>query len=309
MKMFRMLVNMLFTTANAQMLVGSQRDDHGCVLDGGYQWCDYTQSCVRLWEEGCPEPAIDPPRVCNECRPIPCARPYFPDTRNCRMVTDTDSCGCQTSCPHYDCRNTECQSDSDCRSNEFCRPTGNRYPMVNGRRLQLASSECVEKSGINETCGGYTPPEFQTRCLDGLECVNTMGPMIADAPGQCREPCQDNELRNQYGDCVVQQTTIPDGCASWFDGCNTCSVRNGRIEMCTLMYCFTNSPTRCMSYYRDSSLNVGSVCYRFCENGSQDFVDRKGDCPSNTVCSAPSNDMIGFDSCGDSAWTCQNIGH
>ena len=41
-----MLVNMLFTTANAQMLV-DLKDDHGCVLDGGYQWCDYTQSCVR----------------------------------------------------------------------------------------------------------------------------------------------------------------------------------------------------------------------------------------------------------------------
>ena len=29
---------------------GSQRDDHGCILDGGYQWCESLQQCQRLWE-------------------------------------------------------------------------------------------------------------------------------------------------------------------------------------------------------------------------------------------------------------------
>ena len=30
-------------------------------------------------------------------------------------------------------------------------------------------------SGINESCGGFTPQEYQTRCNPSLECVNTMG--------------------------------------------------------------------------------------------------------------------------------------
>ena len=35
--MFKMLINMLFiTNVSAQMLVGGTRDDHGCVMDGGY---------------------------------------------------------------------------------------------------------------------------------------------------------------------------------------------------------------------------------------------------------------------------------
>ena len=40
---------------NSQSFIGSQRDTHGCVLDGGYQWCDTTQKCQRPWSEPCPE--------------------------------------------------------------------------------------------------------------------------------------------------------------------------------------------------------------------------------------------------------------
>ena len=32
---------------------GSQTDTHGCVTDGGYQWCESTQLCQRTWELPC----------------------------------------------------------------------------------------------------------------------------------------------------------------------------------------------------------------------------------------------------------------
>ena len=35
------------------MIPGSQVDEHNCVLDGGYSWCDATQKCQRFWEEPC----------------------------------------------------------------------------------------------------------------------------------------------------------------------------------------------------------------------------------------------------------------
>ena len=40
---------------NPQMvgLPGSQRDDNGCVLDGGYEWCEHSQSCERPWITPC----------------------------------------------------------------------------------------------------------------------------------------------------------------------------------------------------------------------------------------------------------------
>ena len=39
--------------------LGSQRDDHGCSLDGGYQWCESTSQCQRAWETPCPSSLID----------------------------------------------------------------------------------------------------------------------------------------------------------------------------------------------------------------------------------------------------------
>ena len=294
------------------VMPGSQVDlsGHGCVIDGGYQWCEELNTCVRPWEVSCASLRCE-----NVCPPEPeCPEPYYPNINNCKVVPVQDACGCNIGCPHYDCRNMNCNSDSDCRTNEFCRPM-HSGSMVNGH-LTPPSSECVDKVGINETCGGYTPPEYQTRCLDNLECVNTMGPMIADAPGQCKEPCLRGENRNQYGECVSLNTQIriPDNCATWHDGCNTCQVRDGRAEICTLMYCFRQDTPYCMSYHINSnSLSLGDVCYRFCEDGSQEGVNRRSDCPSNTVCKSlldeQSTSMISFDSCGERAWTCASMGH
>ena len=324
MSLFKTLINLLFITnissqkTYGPVLVGSQRDDHNCILDGGYQWCESTQSCIRPWETECV--SIDTGNNCNEvCPPaIPCPLPSLPDINmeNCRVITNTDSCGCNIGCPHYDCSSNNCNSDLDCHINQFCRQTQVRTPIMNGRRSQELLSECVEKVGINETCGGMVLPEFQSRCLDGLECVNTMGPMIADAPGQCKEPCNSNEIRNDNGLCIFQESQIPQNCATWYDGCNTCQVRDGIAEICTMMYCFTNNPTRCLSYYRDYTQNhllIGDICYRFCEDNSQESINQRNDCPNNSVCKSPFNEnsvsMISYDSCNNRAWTCQIEGH
>ena len=41
---------------------------------------------------------------------------------------------------------------------------------------------------------------------------------------------------------------IPLDCILWYDGCNTCSVRNGRINVCTHNLCFMDSLSRCLSF-------------------------------------------------------------
>lgn len=33
-------------------LVGSDRDDHGCLTSDGYQWSNALHDCVRVWEVG-----------------------------------------------------------------------------------------------------------------------------------------------------------------------------------------------------------------------------------------------------------------
>ena len=87
---------------------------------------------------------------------------------------------------------------------------------------------------------------------------------------------------------------------------------DGNIAGCTMMYCFTNNPTQCLTYYRDNTPNnllVGDICYRFCEYGLQEPVNRKDDCPTNSICKSTFNEnsvsMISYDSCNDRAWTCQ----
>lgn len=36
-----------------EQMVGGQRDEHGCLVGGGYSWCEASQKCIRLWEDGC----------------------------------------------------------------------------------------------------------------------------------------------------------------------------------------------------------------------------------------------------------------
>jgi len=37
-------------------------------------------------------------------------------------------------------------------------------------------------------------------------------------------------------------------CISYFDGCNNCSVKDGKADACTLMYCETPSEPKCTEY-------------------------------------------------------------
>jgi hypothetical protein len=34
-------------------LVGSDRDEHGCIGSAGYSWCDNLKECIRPWETVC----------------------------------------------------------------------------------------------------------------------------------------------------------------------------------------------------------------------------------------------------------------
>lgn len=312
--MFKIMITSLLTLTNAQYIIpGSQVDvsGHGCVIDGGYEWCEELQTCIRPWETECTSL-----RDCSEPCPPPfsCPMPalFGNDMSRCKLNDNLDNCGCQISCPSYDCSSLSCQTDNDCHSNQFCRQILNDVPMLGGRR-GLQNSECVDKVGINSTCGGYVIPGTENRCMDGLECVQTMGPMVEDAPGQCREPCSENERRDNHGDCINSESiVIPDNCATWMDGCNTCQVRNGVAQICTMMYCFRQGTPHCISYHiQKNSLTTGDVCYRFCEDGTQSTINRRSDCPSGTTCVDPlrNTDIMSFDTCNERAWTCQVSNH
>lgn len=37
-------------TEHQPMIVGGDRDAHGCIGSAGYAWCESTQQCERPWE-------------------------------------------------------------------------------------------------------------------------------------------------------------------------------------------------------------------------------------------------------------------
>jgi len=34
-------------------LIGGERDSHGCLISGGYTWCEPKNECLRIWEGTC----------------------------------------------------------------------------------------------------------------------------------------------------------------------------------------------------------------------------------------------------------------
>ena len=46
----------------------------------------------------------------------------------------------------------------------------------------------------------------------------------------------------------TQSNGIPHNCITWFDGCNTCNVREGVIGACTRMMCFREETPSCVSF-------------------------------------------------------------
>ena len=37
----------------APILVGGDKDEHGCIGSAGYSWCAVKNKCLRVWEEKC----------------------------------------------------------------------------------------------------------------------------------------------------------------------------------------------------------------------------------------------------------------
>jgi len=45
--------NLMEENNAANIVVGGDTDEHGCLGSAGYSWCENTQSCLRVWEEWC----------------------------------------------------------------------------------------------------------------------------------------------------------------------------------------------------------------------------------------------------------------
>ena len=95
MKLFSYFLQVLPVIAQNVML-GYQTDEHNCILDGGYQWCDSLDKCIRTWETKCPEVKIDQLPIPSEpfnSIPSNCAS-WYDGCNTCMVNTDGSLGGC-----------------------------------------------------------------------------------------------------------------------------------------------------------------------------------------------------------------------
>ena len=68
---------------------------------------------------------------------------------------------------------------------------------------------------------------------------------------------------------------IPITCATWYDGCNRCTVKLGKVQMCTKRECLRIGNPRCMATHdANSKREVGRQCF----DGKDNDGDGKADC-------------------------------
>lgn len=126
----------------------------------------------------------------------------------------------------------------------------------------------TETSGIHTTNGAVFTMDPEINVVDGDEYVvaqitipngrsveltlNAQGKTKCEENNNCNK---DNRAWKQEGIIFdieppvnENQDTIPQSCATWYDGCNTCQVRNGQLGACTRMMCFRNDPSYCTRF-------------------------------------------------------------
>jgi len=126
---------------------------------------------------------------------------------------------------------------------------------VSGMLALIASGAMAtvpEVSPIQET------PAPPVMCPDGcvtfFDGCNICGCDETGNPMSCtRKFCTDKGEPKCLGYKEDKEDTsplpqCPVGCTSWYDGCNTCMVNNGKIMGCTKRACFRKGATKCTRY-------------------------------------------------------------
>jgi len=84
--------------------------------------------------------------------------------------------------------------------------------------------------------------------FDGCNTCMVSGGVIGGCTRMyCEQPTQAKCL--EYISTGTTNTEIDlSNCVSYFDGCNNCTVKDGKADACTLMYCETPSQPKCTQY-------------------------------------------------------------
>ena len=100
----------------------------------------------------------------------------------------------------------------------------------------------------------------EDQTIEPIVCTKEYMPVCGEIQIQCiTTPC--DPIQETYGNSCMMKAAGADflyngacadvdlqSCSSYFDGCNTCSVEDGELGACTLMFCESMQAPRCLQY-------------------------------------------------------------
>lgn len=189
-----------------------------------------------------------------DCNNRVCALPLcIPPPNGCKFKPPkVDECGCQEGCGELTCENDcnlrPCPLFACAAPPEGCRyePDGAQdecgCALGCGKLVCEGDEQCPRFAEFSE-CASACPKTCDNRneliacpavCRRGCQCKD--GYILHD--GKCIKP----------RDCPALPAPIPNYCSSYYDGCNTCAVENGKITACTKRACLTLEAPKCLEY-------------------------------------------------------------
>ena len=196
--------------------------------------------------------------------------------KNCDVWND----GCN-SCQFSNNQLTKCTEEVcfDTKHDAKCE----RYTTTAGDFLQC-SNVYSYLTRMNDVCCAN---EKDGNCLNGFpiscspECSSIISLLFKDCDqllvmtGIDKQPGWtefENKCKKTNGHETIK---IPIDCATWYDGCNRCTVKSGAVQMCTTRECLRIGSPRCMARQNtNNKREVGRQCF----DGKDNDGDGKSDC-------------------------------
>jgi len=153
----------------------------------------------------------------------------FEDGRRCKSATDCNSA--QT----YNCFTREVWTAAKkaycCKTRKMGCPQKPKSKALKDGSVCYAFYESNPAAAVNR----------KNDCPKGYKCAAKSNMMSFNSVMTCQKASSSKGKGKG-------KTSIPAGCVSWFDGCNTCFVRNGQTLGCTMMACLTQGTPKCTRF-------------------------------------------------------------
>jgi len=246
----------------------------------------------------------DSPGICHVKCPI-----FRDDWGNClpnNCVTWFDGCNtCTVDDNHLvDCTEEKCLNpDKDASCVSYSTVTTPLDTFINCatwiKSINEMNSVCCAGENNNGNCIDNFPQKCSSECSSIVNVLFNDCQGILDYTGLSNNP----EYLDFVNKCKLHDKNsltndiIPENCAIWFDGCNTCQISD-EGNLCTRMMCMNQQPSECKRYYIPEELSadeheIGRLCFDNKDNdddGKKDCLDP--DCALYGACRLISNNDV-----------------